>query len=84
MNEHTLIIQAADRPEMLERILRVTRHRGFHVERFEMAQNKHNTMDIAVTVTSQRPISALYAQIEKLWDVSQVQLQDSQPHSLSA
>ncbi|MCL6413915.1 acetolactate synthase 2 small subunit, partial [Pantoea agglomerans] len=38
MTHHQLSIQARFRPEVLERVLRVTRHRGFKVCAMNMVQ----------------------------------------------
>lgn len=75
MTQHSLTIQATDRPELLERVLRVTRHRGFAVKQLSMAsQPQGGKITIDVTVESQRPVDALYQQLAKLWDVSGVEV----------
>ncbi|MDO6707732.1 MULTISPECIES: acetolactate synthase 2 small subunit [unclassified Photobacterium] len=86
MTQHTLTIQAASRPELLERVLRITRHRGFMVKQFSMAHSEDCTsVDIEVTVDSERPILALYNQLDKLWDVTGVTiLEQQQKQQISA
>ena len=60
MNEYKLELVARHRPEVLERILRVARHRGFTVTTMEM------------TVRSDRTLELLVNQLVKLLDVLMV------------
>ncbi|PPS59005.1 acetolactate synthase 2 small subunit [Pantoea sp. BRM17] len=52
MNQHQLSIEARFRPEVLERILRVVRHRGFQVCAMNMgsASNADNIAPVAAAV----------------------------------
>ncbi|ELR63126.1 Acetolactate synthase small subunit [Photobacterium marinum] len=85
MNQHTLAIQAACRPELLERVLRITRHRGFMVKHFNMTQSDDNqSIDIEVTVSSERPIANLSQQLDKLWDVTGVEVLQQQKQQATA
>ncbi|WP_150540205.1 acetolactate synthase 2 small subunit [Actinobacillus vicugnae] len=68
MQRYDLTIQANKRPETLERILRVIRHRGFEVLNLQ-AVNSGEEIAIQLTLQSQRDISLLTAQLEKLFDV---------------
>lgn len=68
MQCYALIIKANRRPETLERILRVIRHRGFEVLNLQ-AVNEGEEISIKLTLQSQRDISLLTAQLEKLFDV---------------
>jgi len=71
---HTLTIDAQQRPEILERVLRVTRHRGFNVQSLNMEQQAEGRqVRITVTVDSERPIDQLRHQLSKLIDVAQVE-----------
>lgn len=72
---HQVVIQARFRPEISERILRVIRHRGFHVCAMNMVQTEMGTVNIELTVKSQRPIGQLSSQLNKLFDVSHVEVQ---------
>jgi acetolactate synthase II small subunit len=74
MNQHNLHIEAQFRPEVLERVLRVTRHRGFRVDDMEMSTSADcQNVNIRVTVSSERPIQLLSRQLEKLMDVTRVE-----------
>ncbi|MGL5284539.1 acetolactate synthase, small subunit [Aeromonas sp. RU39B] len=71
MNQHTLQIHAQPRPEVMERVLRVVRHRGFNLCALNMEQDCQQ-LRITVTVASSRPIQQLWSQLAKLVDVSYV------------
>ncbi|MCI5763956.1 acetolactate synthase 2 small subunit [Actinobacillus porcinus] len=66
-----LTIVANYRPEVLERILRVVRHRGYQVTEMKMVlENEKVWVDL--TVTSQRDVCLLVPQLKKLFDVIDV------------
>lgn len=69
MTQHTLHIEMNSTPEVLERVLRVTRHRGFIV-RHMLVSSMERKAKIAVTVDSERPIEQLTRQLNKLYDVN--------------
>ncbi|TCV93751.1 acetolactate synthase 2 small subunit [Biostraticola tofi] len=76
MMQHQLSIDARFRPEVLERILRVVRHRGFRVCALNMApQADTERLNIQMTVASQRPVDLLSVQLSKLMDVAGVEIQ---------
>ncbi len=83
MNQHQVTILAQSRPELLERVLRVVRHRGFQLGAINMEpQFDCQELRITVTVASERPIQLLQSQLAKLIDVLQVDTQalDEAPH----
>ncbi|HFO2533478.1 TPA: acetolactate synthase 2 small subunit [Yersinia enterocolitica] len=81
MIQHQLSIQARFRPEMLERVLRVVRHRGFQVCAMNMSPtNNDENINIELTVASQRPVDLLSSQLSKLMDVACIEI--LQPNSL--
>jgi len=68
-----LIIEAKKSPEFLERLLRVCRHRGFSVDNINAESGSERQLShITLTVCSERDISLLTKQIEKLVGVLQV------------
>lgn len=69
---HQLLVQARQRPEVLERILRVVRHRGFQIISMNMTQEQGNKIQLQLTVESERPLHLLAYQIDKLVDVEYV------------
>lgn len=76
--QHTLHIHAQPRPEVMERVLRVVRHRGFALNALHMEQDCQQ-LRITVTVESVRPIQLLWSQLVKLVDVSRVDALEQQP-----
>jgi len=73
---HEVVIEAANTLEILERILRVIRHRGFRISRMNAEQmNDCNNIKITVTVSSERGIDLLYKQLDKLFDVRKLSVQ---------
>ena len=69
---HQVLVQARQRPEILERILRVVRHRGFQITAMNMAQENDDKIQLHLTVVSERPLYLLTSQIDKLMDVEYV------------
>ncbi len=70
MQRYLLDIKADDKPVLLERVLRVIRHRGFIIKQVAATQNHESKVaSVEIIVDSDRPISTLTKQIEKLWDV---------------
>ena len=66
--EHQIELTAQHRPEVLERILRVIRHRGFTVTQMDM-QLIDDKVRLKFTVKSDRTLELLLSQLEKLPDV---------------
>ncbi|MCV5664565.1 acetolactate synthase 2 small subunit, partial [Escherichia coli] len=62
-------------PVLLERVLRVISHRGFVIKPVAATQNHESKVaSVEIIVDSDRPISFLINQIEKLWDVRKVEV----------
>ncbi|SJL84832.1 acetolactate synthase 2 small subunit [Vibrio palustris] len=73
MQRYLIDIKADDQPVLLERVLRIVRHRGFIVRQVAGTQNHASKIaSVEVIVDSDRPITTLTNQIEKLWDVMTV------------
>lgn len=73
MERYLLDIKADDKPVLLERVLRVIRHRGFIIKKVVATQNHESKVaSVEIIVDSDRPISTLINQIEKLWDIRTV------------
>ena len=66
--EHQIDLTAQHRPEVLERILRVVRHRGFTVTQMDM-QLIDDKVRLKFTVKSDRTLDLLVSQLEKLPDI---------------
>ena len=57
------------RPEVLERVLRVVRHRGFKVTKMNMQLDGSKRANVDIRVESERNIELLTKQLDKLVDV---------------
>ncbi|WP_257263932.1 acetolactate synthase 2 small subunit [Endozoicomonas sp. ONNA2] len=65
-----LHIQCHQQPDVVERILRVIRHRGFTLQAMSMTpSNCGGKIELCMTVSSSRPAHLLVTQVEKLHDV---------------
>jgi acetolactate synthase II small subunit len=85
LNKYQLIIMADDRQVVLERILQVTRYRGFLINGMNAKVNTgNNVATITLQVSSERPISLLVDQINKLIDIKGVKVDNSDVQQYSA
>ena len=71
MNQYTFELTAQHRPEVLERVLRVIRLRGFTVTNMDMALVE-TKVQIKITVKSDRTFDLLVNQLAKLPDVIEI------------
>ena len=69
--EHQIELTAQHRPEVLERILRVVRHRSFTVTQMDM-QLIDDKVRLKFTVKSDRTLDLLVSQLEKIYDVVEI------------
>lgn len=68
-----LIIQGDNSPELLERLLRVVRHRGFSVQNLNAETSENGkSLHLTLTVCSDRNISLLTKQLEKIFGITKV------------
>lgn len=75
MNNYKLIIMTDDKQVVLERILQVTRYRGFLINGMNAQVNTGNQIaTIELFVSSERPIELLIDQINKLIDIKGVKV----------
>ena len=68
MNQYTFDLIAQHRPEVLERVLRVIRLRGFTVTNMDMSL-VDTQVQLKITVKSDRTLDLLVNQLAKLPDV---------------
>jgi len=76
---HHLVLTLEQRPEVLERVLRVTRHRGFRVCDMRMSQQEDQRLLLDMAVDSDKAIELLSRQLDKLIDVTACVVQGYQP-----
>jgi acetolactate synthase II small subunit len=73
--QHTLTIQTGLEVVALERLLQVTRYRGFQLCGMEMKPLADMSgLLVTLNILSDKPISLLTAQLNKLYDVQQLEL----------
>lgn len=71
--KNSIIIKAKSSPEFLERLLRVCRHRGFYINNMSAKTDPaQQTLLITLDVDSDREVSLLTKQIEKVIGVLEV------------
>ena len=71
MNQYTFDLIAQHRPEVLERVLRVIRLRGFTVTNMDMVL-VDTQVQLKITVKSDRTFDLLVNQLAKLPDVIEI------------
>ena len=85
MNHYQLIITVDDKQVVLERILQVTRYRGFLINGMNAVVNTGTQIGtIEMQVSSDRPIELLVDQINKLIDIKDVKVDNSGMHHSNA
>ncbi|MFC5079132.1 Acetolactate synthase isozyme 2 small subunit [Vibrio thalassae] len=84
MDRYLLDIKADDKPVLLERVLRVIRHRGFIIKQVAATQNHESKIaSVEIIVDSNRPITTLINQIEKLWDIRTIEVTELKHNELT-
>jgi len=92
-HHHFLEIIADNQPTVLERVLQVTRYRGFNIIDFSAKINsENNLLAIGLTIVDPKEISTLpeagahrlYHQLNKLFDVKHVNLAPSEKIQIQA
>jgi acetolactate synthase II small subunit len=75
MKHYHIQIEAKFRPEVIERILRVVRHRGFRVCEMQMETRPcQKLVQLNLNVSSSRAIELLTLQLEKIFEVTTIAL----------
>ena len=78
MKSYQLTIKVDDKQVVLERILQVTRYRGFLINGINAKVNTGtNIGTIELMVRSERPIELLVDQINKLIDIKEVKVDNN-------
>ena len=76
---HVLTIQTKNQPVALERLLQVTRYRGFEVAGMEMKPlADFSGLLVTLSIVSDKPISLLTNQLSKLYDIEYLDCVESQ------
>ncbi|MCE9680267.1 acetolactate synthase 2 small subunit [Shewanella sp. AS1] len=69
---YNLALTLTSQPEVVERVLRVTRHRGFKVTHLDMQLGTNGTTHLDMVVDSERALELLSHQLTKLIDVTEL------------
>lgn len=73
--QHTLTITTSNEASVVERLLQVTRYRGYQLAGLELTPLTDRAgMQITLKVKSDKPITLLTSQLAKLYDVQQLSL----------
>ena len=84
MNHYQLIIMTDDKQVVVERILQVARYRGFTINGINAQVNTGTSVaTIELMISSERPISLLVDQINKLIDIKSVKVDNNTERTLS-
>ena len=76
---HVLTIQTKNQPVVLERLLQVTRYRGFEVAGMEMKpMADFSGLLGTLSIVSDKPISLLTNQLNKLYDIEYLDCVESE------
>lgn len=71
--KYLMVIRGENSPELLERLLRVCRHRGFKVQNVNAETSENGqSLHVTLTLSSERPISQLSKQLDKIFGITQV------------
>ncbi|GIU20628.1 acetolactate synthase [Shewanella colwelliana] len=68
---YNLALTLVQQPEVLERVLRVTRHRGFKITELGMQLDANGDTKLDMVVESERALEQLSHQLNKLIDVTE-------------
>ncbi len=71
---HTFNVTVADRPAVLERLLRIIRHRGYRLLSMNVTSSG-DELSMQISVDSEKPAMQLVNQLDKLYDVINIQQQ---------
>ena len=78
---HTLNITMSTQPAALERTLQVIRWRGFSLSEISMkSQSKTNEIQVMIGIKTDKAISLLTNQLNKIYDIKQVDLHSETSH----
>ncbi|KKO45143.1 acetolactate synthase [Arsukibacterium ikkense] len=72
---HTLTITTNNEASVVERLLQVTRYRGYQLAGLQLTPLSDRAgLSVTLTVSSDKPIHLLTSQLHKLYDVRDLQL----------
>lgn len=85
MTNHTLRITAENQPTVMEKLLQVTRYRGFIVTGMTMFPDTEQAkLTIELSVQSKNSIEHLQYQLHKLIDINAIEIKNNTQEQCSA
>lgn len=75
---YILQIEAQNQPSVLERVLQTTRYRGFKISGFTMKLESNNRLSMEMIIDSDKAIHLLTSQLDKLYDLTSIELLQSE------
>lgn len=82
---HVLNITANNTPAVVERLLQVTRYRGYELAGLALTPRADSlSLTITLTVSSDKPIHLLTSQLHKLYDIRHLELAPAELAVISA
>lgn len=85
MQHYQLQISANKSPVIMERMLQVTRYRGFELCELSMVENEEdNTLDIELSLKGDKSVENLQHQLLKIFDITQIKVEDQAQQKITA
>lgn len=84
MSQYKLKIVSKAQATVLERLLQVTRYRGFHVTSMTMFAGGHDEFDIQLSVVSDKSVENLKQQLLKIIDIERINVEDQAQQQITA
>lgn len=85
MQDYQLQIRANKNPVIMERVLQVTRYRGFELCGLSMLENEEdNTLLIELSLKGDKSIENLQHQLLKIFDITQIKVEDQEHQKITA
>jgi len=73
-----------NQPAALERVLQVVRYRQFQLNSLAMEPEGQDKLTVKLKVSSQHPVNILTSQLNKLYDLARLNIQQDMPLQASA
>ena len=81
---YELELDLNNQPAALERVLQVVRYRQFQLESLDMRQTSDDMLTVNLKVSSQHSINRLTSQLNKLYDLARLSIQNEMPLQATA
>lgn len=77
-------LQLNNHPAVLERVLQVVRYRRFQLEELQMESQGQDKLTVMLKVSGQQSINILTSQLNKLYDLARLTIQQELPLKATA